>query len=30
MTDAWAVRPGDRLGDFLIERLLGRGGFKSV
>ncbi len=30
MTDAWAVRPGDRLGDFLIERLLGRGSFKSV
>ena len=30
MTDDWAGRPGDRLGDFVIERLLGRGGFKSV
>lgn len=24
------VRPGERLGDFLIERPLGRGGFKAV
>jgi hypothetical protein len=25
-----SVRPGERLGDFLIERPLGRGGFKTV
>lgn len=25
-----AVRPGERLGDFLIEHPLGRGGFKTV
>lgn len=30
MSDEWAVRAGDRLGEFVIERLLGRGGFKTV
>lgn len=30
MTANGNVRPGERLGDFLIERPLGRGGFKTV
>src|SRR5262245_38466662 len=30
MSAEWPVRAGDTLGDFVIERPLGRGGFKTV